>query len=72
MTDGMFCGDVAGRFIEVYDPPWYRVDRWVRWMLVPCDERTDAMVFATGHEGLRLQRVRARLNPRVKLTHVPR
>ena len=29
--DGVTVGDAYGRLWEVFDPPWWRLDRWVRW-----------------------------------------
>jgi hypothetical protein len=72
MTDGMFCGDASGRLVEIFNPPWWRLDRWVRWALTPRARRTEVVVYATAGEGLRLQRARARLRSDVRLTHVGR
>jgi hypothetical protein len=25
------CGNAAGQTVEVFDPPWWRLDRWFTW-----------------------------------------
>jgi len=35
LHDGTWMGDSEGRLVEVFNPRWWRLDRWVRWWLTP-------------------------------------
>ncbi len=30
--DGVWCGDASGNRVEMFDPRWYRIDRWILWL----------------------------------------
>lgn len=31
--DRMHCGDARGNVVEVFDPPWWKFHRWVKYFL---------------------------------------
>lgn len=48
IPDKMRCGDSIGNLVEVFNPRWYRIDRWIAWWTAKKRARSTVVISFMG------------------------